>query len=528
MTGVSLDQHSGAVLGEFDHSRGLADFRVRAWVATLSWFLWLTMVHVALAQTCPAEVLALPGTTAQSEPWLTDTFIRQAVAWESLDAHSARGTRLVSAREEEPDQTRESVIGSPDPATAPSSLGPLPNWLEHVDVGYDDGFVIASEPDVGLEVAEAPFLLRLNGLGQLRQTHFESRSSNPDLNQFQLIRGRLIFSGHAFTPDFRYFVQLDGRSSQGDEIRLLDYFMEFDLGQNWLDLERDVLIFKAGRYKVPFTFARFLSAREFQFTDRSVASMYFDLNRSLAWGLAGQTDRWTVPIEWETALFNGFVTGGAETGSSGALDNKFAYSARIFAFPCGDWGTGTLADFDWHESLATRVGGGYAGTMIDRQGAEEFEMLRVVDSGERLGKLLPADVDLYSVNTFCVDASCKYQGWSVTSEYYFRNVSGFKGQALPNLFDHGLWLEVGKFVLPRKLELLSRWSRVAGSSGTLGVANQSDDEIGGGLAWYFRDQNAKLVVDGTWLTGAPINSPALDITPGATGWLVRTQLQFAF
>lgn len=258
-----------------------------------------------------------------------------------MDPQSARDERLVSAGVEEPDQSRESVVASPDPATAPSSLSPLPNWLEKVDVGYDEGFVLASAPDAGLEVAEAPFLLRINGLGQLRQTHFESRSSNPDLNQFQLIRGRLIFSGNAFTPDFRYFVQLDGRSSSGDEIRLLDYFMEFDLGRSWLDLDRDTLVFKAGRYKVPFTFARFLSAREFQFTDRSVASMYFDLNRSLAWGLAGQSDRGAVPIEWETALFNGFVTGGAE----------------------------------------------------------EFEMIRVVDSGERLGKVLPADVDLYSVNT---------------------------------------------------------------------------------------------------------------------------------
>ena len=94
----------------------------------------------------------------------------------------------------------------------------MPNWLNAVNVGYDRGFVIASEPDAGIDASEAPFLLRLNGLGQLRHTHFDSQSDNPDLNQFQLIRGRLIFSGNAFTPDFRYFVQLDGRSSAGRRI----------------------------------------------------------------------------------------------------------------------------------------------------------------------------------------------------------------------------------------------------------------------------------------------------------------------
>ena len=40
--------------------------------------------------------------------------------------------------------------------------------------------------------------------------------------------------------------------------------------------------------------------------------------------------------------------------------------------------------------------------------------------------------------------------------------------------------------------------------------------------------NAKIAADATWLNGAPINSSALDITPGAIGWLIRTQIQFAF
>ena len=437
--------------------------------------------------------------------------------------------RPTSSLNQPVDDTRgESGLDAIDTGGTSPSLQPLPSWLEEVNVGYNRGFVIASEPDPGLDTSGVPFLLRLNGFGQLRETRFDSRSGNPDLNQFQLIRGRLTFSGNAFTPDFRYFIQLDGRSSAGDEFRLLDYFMEFDLGRNWLDLNRNALVFKTGRYKVPFSFARFMSSREFQFSDRSMGSMYFDLNRSMAWGLGGRSQWRGMPLIWETSLYNGFVTGGAETGSFGALDDNFAFSARIFAFPMGDWGAGTLADFDWHETLATRVGAAYAGTTIGREGSTEFNMIRVVDSGNRLGNLLPDAVDEYHVDTFCVDASCKYRGWSATSEYYFRNISGFQGAELPGLFDHGFWLQVGKFVVPRKLELLSRWSRVVGTSGTLGVDHQSADELAGGCVWYFRDQHAKLTVDATWLNGAPINSSALDISAGAIGWLVRTQIQFAF
>jgi hypothetical protein len=262
--------------------------------------------------------------------------------------------------------------------------------------------------------------------------------------------------------------------------------------------------------------------------------MYFDVNRSLAWGLYGQATPAAVPVEWEVALFNGLVTGGAETGSSGALDNNFAYSARLFAYPMGDWGTGALADLDWHESPAMRIGAAFAGSTIDREGPTEFDSIRVVDSGRRLSELfaeIPLSVGQYEVQMYCLDASCKYRGWSVTSEYYFRNISGFEGASIPTiptLFDHGFWLQVGKFVVPGKLELISRWSRVVGNSGTLGLENQSADEIAAGFVWYFRGQNAKLTFDATHLDGAPISSSSLDIFPGDRGWLFRTQIQLAF
>jgi len=371
-------------------------------------------------------------------------------------------------------------------------------------------------------------LLRINGWGQIRQTVFDSGGLRPDVNQFQLKRGRLIFSGSAFTSDFAYYIQLDGRSSSGDDMRLLDYFLTYDVGHHAWGLQKGTFEFKTGKYKMPFTMARYLTGREFEFTDRSMASMYFDVNRSLAWGLYGETNGPIMPWNWEIAIFNGLVTGGAETGSSGALDNNFAYSARMLAYPTGRWGTGELADFDWHETLATRVGASFANSTINRNGATEFSSVRVVDSGETLSSILPGTVDEYTVNLFALDLSSKLRGWSMTFEYYFRNINHVAGAALPDLLDHGFWFQLGKFVLPGKLELLTRWSRVVGSSGTLGLEKQSAEEIAGGFVWYFRDQHAKLTIDATYLDGAPINSASLDITPGDIGWLFRSQIQFAF
>jgi hypothetical protein len=256
--------------------------------------------------------------------------------------------------------------------------------------------------------------------------------------------------------------------------------------------------------------------------------MFFDVNRSLAWGLYGETNGWRMPWNWEVAIFNGLVTGGAETGSSGSLDDNFAYSARLFAYLTGQWGKGELADLEWHDTLAMRVGAGFANSTINRSGVTEFGSVRVVDSGATLSSLLPGVVDEYTVNLYSLDLSSKLRGWSLTCEYYLRNINDFEGATLPDMFDHGLWFQLGKFVLPRKLELLTRWSRVVGSSGTLGVEDQSAEEIAGGFVWYFRDQHAKLTVDATYLNGAPINSASLDISPGDIGWLFRSQIQFAF
>ena len=145
-----------------------------------------------------------------------------------------------------------------------------------------------------------------------------------------------------------------------------------------------------------------------------------------------------------------------------------------------------------------------------------------------MASILPGSVDEYTVNLFALDAALKYQGWSLTTEYYFRQVNGFRGASIPSLFDHGWWLQIGKFVVPQKFEIMARWSNVIGDSGTLGVSNQSASEVAGGFVRYFQGQNAKVTFDATYLNGAPINSASLDISPGDIGWLYRTQIQFAF
>jgi hypothetical protein len=404
----------------------------------------------------------------------------------------------------------------------------ISNIVQNQRVGYDRGFIIASREVSKLESADFDYRLKINGWGQLRLTNFSSSGPDRNFNQFQLKRARLIFSGHAFTPDFSYFVAFDGRSASNDSIRLLDYYLSYDVGRHEWNLPKGTLVAKVGQYKIPFTLARAITGKEFQFTDRSVASMFFDANRSLAVGLYGERNYEGRLFTWETAIFNGLITGGAETGSTGTLDNNFAVSARLAAYPLGDWGDDDLCDWEYHAKPVVRIGTAFAASKINREGSTEFSEIRVIDTGRSLSSLLPFSIDEFQVASYCVDYSHKYRGWSFVGEYYFRNINSFQGGALPDLFDHGFWLQSGYFLIPQRLEVLARWSRVTGNSGTLGGADLSSDERAVGLVRYFRQHAAKLTVDATYLDGAPVNSFALDIAPGAIGWLMRTQVQFSF
>lgn len=483
---------------EFKHSR---------WVKSRGFWLCLALVLPLISPT---------GVLAVLPQGVNETVARPAQNEQVLDSFIVdlnAGPESQTLRDQQPMILSESTV-SP--------------WSEGVRIGYDDGFVLASPEVNDLKLGDSPFQLKINGWGQLRQTVLDSKSSNPDLNQFQLQRARVIASGSVFTPDFSYYIQVDGRSSSGDNLRLLDYYLTYDMGHHRFGWEEGRFGLKTGKYKMPFSLSRWLSGRELEFADRSVASTFFDVNRSLAWGIYGRTRSARLPINWEVALFNGLVTGGAETGSSGTLDNNFAYSGRVYCYPHGVWGESQLADFEWHNQIATRMGAAVANTTVTRSGTTEFNSFRVIDSGNPLVSLLPIAVNEYNVNMFAIDASCKYRGWSANSEYYFRSVSGFQGGSVPDLFDHGFWLQAGKFVVPERLELLTRWSRTVGNSGTLGGADQSSDEVSGGFVWYFRGQHAKFTFDATWLDGAPISSSALNVSPGDEGLLFRSQFQFAF
>ena len=154
-------------------------------------------------------------------------------------------------------------------------------------VGYSDGFVIASPDLESIPREEYPFSTRLNGWMQLRHAAFDSDGPNRSRNTLSLERIRIGLDGHAFVPELRYTMVLDANSDQAADVNFLDAFLSYDIGSHALDMRPNSLGLRAGKWKSPFSRSREESARRFQFTERSVANLFFDVGRSTGFSLYG-------------------------------------------------------------------------------------------------------------------------------------------------------------------------------------------------------------------------------------------------
>jgi hypothetical protein len=405
-------------------------------------------------------------------------------------------------------------------------IGEEPQALQSA-FGFADGFVIAS-PDLGsIPRREFPFSARLSGWLQMRHAVFESDGHNRDRNTFSLERIRLGVDGHAYTPDLQYNLVLDANSDQAVQVTFLDAFVSYDVGHNQLGMDANSLGLRAGKWKSPFSRSREESARRLQFTERSVANLFFDIGRATGVSVYGADNLLSVPSRFEIALTNGLNTGRDAVVSADDLDQNFGWSARTSVDPLGEFSNGE-SDLDWSEQSSLRFGAGAAGSRVDRAGSREFDRPRVVASGQPLSDLLPATVDTYDVLFFTLDAHWKVRGFSLIAEHHWRSLSQFSGGAVPDLADSGLLVQSGYFLVPKRLEVLARWSNVVGNSGTLGTSDQRTNEIATGVAWFFKGHNVKYNVDVSWIDGVPTNSPRLSLLPGDQGWLLRSQLQFGF
>lgn len=413
--------------------------------------------------------------------------------------------------------------------TSSSSAVPLADWGELVrpryKVDYDGGFVIVPE-----DLDESPFSLKINNQNQFRYTGFERGASTwtdsagrpiplYDTSNFQIPRGRLIFSGKAFLPEISYLLNIDYNTVNNNPIGFRAYGLSYRFSR--------ALEVSVGLNKVPGSREWLGSAFVGQEgPDRSMATTFFRPSLSQGiWMIGEPVDG----LHYHAMVSNGFNTLNAIPSQ---LDNRFCWSGSGWWEPWGDFGPG-YPDIEAHQQWVMRVGGSYTydighGTQSGST-APENSAIRLSDGTiiTQPGAFAPGvTLERYDLSLAALDLALKYRGFSLSTEMYAQDLLGLKGNGplpLSSTQAYGGVLQGGYFVVPQRLEFYSRTSFVTGKFG-------GGEEFGGGFNWFplSGKNNMRVTVDATWLEHSPADQIRTGYVAGATGILIRAQISTSF
>jgi hypothetical protein len=240
------------------------------------------------------------------------------------------------------------------------------------DAGYDRGFYLRGNN------GNESFELRTNMRLQFRFVAFTRAEDvwtdnagveRPILDRqyFDIERGRLIFSGHAFTPKLTYFAQFDSDTDSAHVTSLLD---------GWVGWEyRDNRVLQLGKRKVPGTRNWILGAFDTRMVDRPISNEFFRPSRTTGMWIVGDPDPET---RYELMIGQGYNTEGLTPTE---LGENFAIAGSVYRDVIGNYGPLRPTDFEYHEDLAVRLGMSAVGSIEGTPGRqlEETDFLRLTD-----------------------------------------------------------------------------------------------------------------------------------------------------
>ena len=442
------------------------------------------------------------------------------LTFEELLARSLSAEQRLTSLEE---SAKEQAVA--DEKAAEEAKKTAPKYITH----YSKGFVF--EP---VDKAKTPFELRVNGRMQFRYTGFkrEDESYNTlagpvsveDRNDFEIERGRLEFSGFMLDPKLQYYINIDADTDDQHRAIFHDFWVNYKFD--------DTFNLFGGKAFVPGSRDWLAGSTRTHLADRSMSNSFFRPDRSIGIWAEGEI---ADGVFYRAMLANGFNTQDLRPAPgliAHEIDSLFAYAATSYWDPFGDYGKG-YADIDCSCDLLARVGHSF--TFAPNQSQDNLSGIRLEETSFRLsdGSLLTApgvlgpgaQVRAFDAYLYAVDAAFKYRGWSMNSEFYFRWLEDLKANApiiTNELYDDGFYVDLGKMILPKKLEAVGRVSTVDGAFG-------DSWEYAGGFNIYLNgDHTHKLTLDAAVLDGSPIAASSPNYEIGQNGMLYRMQYQVAF
>jgi hypothetical protein len=405
------------------------------------------------------------------------------------------------------------------------------------------------------------------------QVEFRAIRNQSDASNFTVPQAQLQFMGFAFDPDLRYNFSLqlnqNAYNQEGGSGRagLLDAYIA-----SW---HIPFATVQVGQQKVWFNRALISSVATSSFADNLLVQRTFAANliNSRDIGIVVLSDEEKYKFNYAFGIWGGVGPNLTNEGTavSQALpsnanlpvsqqrtfnyDTRFnngemMYTARLLYKFSGNPGYGQ-GDILYSRVPQVAIGAGYAynpaqNYLSSIRSDIVSRAYRQSITGSNNGRLLGGGI--YDFQTFEVDLIAKYQGWSLQSEGYYRHqrVRSTDDGSIPftpatavvlgppvDLGQAwGWYVQVGKYIIPRKLELALRYGMLDPST------KQKDDlgkEFGAALSYSFDGTyNNRLIIDYSNITlgsggRAPDRFP-FESLPGFGSDLVenRINVQYQF
>jgi hypothetical protein len=394
---------------------------------------------------------------------------------------------------------------------------------------YQDGIIIYQNPDN----AKVPFLLKFNNNTQIRYLNsLNSDSTFTDhlgvvhevhrRNDITVNRSMFTFTGYMFDKRAQYSLTVWTSAGAASIVVAGNIGWRFN----------KAFTLTGGYTGVPGSRSLVNTFPFFQPTDRSMADNFFRPGFTQGVWASGE------PVKGLNYLV--FVGNGLNTLniSANKIDTNLLTAGSVWWEPLGSYsepGKSRQMYDDYFARKQTRI---RIGTSFTRSREDRFsntdqsspDNTSIYNSDGVLafstGAFAPGvTVQQATYKMWAIDGGLKKSGFSVNGQYYFRWLSDFDADGpLPfaSTFDHGFELSAGQFLIPKKLVLYARGSKVFGQFG-------SPYEYAGGLKFYL------LPTERLWLTGeimrvnhAPYSGAFTPYTAGMNGWVPMIQTVLAF
>jgi hypothetical protein len=424
--------------------------------------------------------------------------------------------------------TSEPQLPTSDATNASSQPVSVVNQQDKDD-HYRDGIIIWENP----EDSKVPFLLKFNVNTQIRYLNTQnSKETFTDhlgnvrevhsRNDITVNRSMFILAGYMFSKKLQYSMTVWTSAGAASIVVAGNIGWRFN----------KALTVTGGYTGVPGSRSLVGTFPFFQPIDRSMADNFFRPGFTQGVWANGE------PVKGLNYLV--FVGNGLNTLNITAnkIDTSLLLSGSVWWEPLGAYsepGKSRQMYDDYFASSKARI---RIGTSFTRSREDRFsdtdqsspDNTSIYNSDGVLafstGAFAPGvTVQKATYRMWAIDGGLKKSGFSVNGQYFMRWLNDFEADGplpLASTFDHGFELSTGKFVVPKKLLLYVRGSKVFGQ-----FANPY--EYGAGFKWYF------LPTERLWMTGelmkvnrSPYGGAFTPYTAGMAGWMPMLQTVLAF